>query len=70
MSNAKERSKVCNQLAFECYQTLEPKLDEIANQLESNIEINHFLACLNNRLAVLIAMKFNVKENPLKGQET
>jgi len=62
----KERSKICNHLAWECWQILEPKLQEVAETLETNMEISHFLACLDNRLAITIGMKFNVKGNPLK----
>lgn len=58
----KTRSEVCSHLAFEWQNKLLPYIDEAANTLQSNMEINHFLTCLNNRLAVLIAMKFNVKK--------
>lgn len=58
------RSKVCNQLAIKCYQLLEPTLQEVADTLESNIEISHFLSCLNNRLAISTALKFNAKSKP------
>lgn len=65
----RERSSVCNKLAFECWKILEPEVERIASELESNMEINHFLACLNNRLAVSVAMRFNVKQSPLVPEE-
>ena len=58
----KERSKICSHLAHECWQILEPKLQEVAEKLETNMEISHFLACLDNRLAITIAMRFNVEQ--------
>lgn len=62
VSKRKTRSQVCNHLAWEIQNKLSPDIDEVANKLRSTMEINHFLACLNNRLAILIAMKFNVKK--------
>lgn len=58
----KTRSRICNDLAFKCQNILLPEIDIIAEKLRSTMEISHFLACLDNRLAVLIAMKFNAKK--------
>jgi len=65
--HSKDRSKVCSRLAVETSNMLEEKIKEVTGELENSMEIDHFLACLNNRLAVLIFMKFNCKQNPLKG---
>jgi hypothetical protein len=62
----KQRSKVCNELAVECYKILEPNLLKVAETLETRMEISHFLACLDNRLALSIALKFNAKSEESK----
>lgn len=62
MDDSQVRSKVCNELAMRCQNLfLESIVDEIVEKLNNNIEVNHFLACLNNRLAILIGMRMNIK---------
>lgn len=62
----KERARVCNNLAFDCYQLLDPKVKEIANTLNNGMEIDSFLASLNNRLAIIIHTNFNIKNSSEK----
>ena len=60
--NEKSRSAVCRELAYKCLHLLEQQTTEVAETLEGGMEVDHFLALLNNMLAININMKYNIRD--------
>ena len=56
------RSQEITKLSQEIYESLNDKLDYIANQLENGMELSHFLSGLDNRLAIILSTKMNQKK--------
>lgn len=55
------RSQEITKLSQEIYESLNDKLDYIANQLENGMELSHFLSGLDNRLAIMLNTKMAQK---------
>ena len=59
----RERSLFCDKLAVECFKSLEENIENVSNQLSNGLEIARFLSGLENRIAISLGMKLNLKRN-------
>lgn len=59
----RERSIFCDKLAIECFNVLEKNIENVSNQLNNGLEISRFLSGLENRIALSLGMKLNLRRS-------
>lgn len=59
----RERSIFCDKLAIECFNALEGNIEKVSSQLNNGLEIAKFLSGLENRIAISLGMKLNLRRS-------
>jgi len=62
METARDRMLAVSHQSRECYLVLEPLMEKVAKELQNSMELNHFLADLNDRMAINLQIRLGCRK--------
>lgn len=58
----KERTSLCDKLAFDCQKKMQKDIKRVASQLNNSLETARFLSVLENYIAIILAVNSQKKK--------